>query len=76
MKPCARCVVTTLDPDTGVAGREPLATLAGYRRIGSKVYFGQNVIHRATGTISVGDAITVMSSGAPRPDLDAIPANT
>jgi uncharacterized protein YcbX len=55
-----------------VAGREPLTTLASYRRVGSKVYFGQNVIHRAAGTISVGDAITVIEAGSPRPDPDGI----
>jgi len=33
VKPCSRCVVTTVDPDTGLAeGPEPLRTLATYRR--------------------------------------------
>jgi uncharacterized protein len=34
VKPCDRCVVTTIDPATAEPGREPLRTLAGYRRNG------------------------------------------
>jgi hypothetical protein len=53
-KPCARCVVTTVDQATGVAGAEPLRTLATYRRGESGVLFGQNVVHRGTGSLTVG----------------------
>jgi uncharacterized protein YcbX len=61
VKPCERCVITTVDIHTGAGGREPLRTLAGYRKRGSKVLFGQNAVHRQLGTISVGDAVTVVS---------------
>lgn len=44
LKPCARCVLTTRDPDTGVKGNEPLKTLAKFRQIGTKILFGQNVV--------------------------------
>jgi uncharacterized protein len=44
LKPCARCVLTTRDPDTGVKGTEPLETLAKFRQIGTKILFGQNVV--------------------------------
>ncbi len=45
LKPCGRCVMTTLDPDTGDSlGKEPLATLSTYRKVGRKIPFGQNVI--------------------------------
>ncbi|HET9983757.1 MAG TPA: MOSC N-terminal beta barrel domain-containing protein [Longimicrobiales bacterium] len=60
VKPCARCVVTTVDQATGVAGKEPLRTLARYRKVGSKVLFGQNVIHEGRGTIRLGDRVTVL----------------
>ena len=60
VKPCARCVMTTIDPDTGIAGHEPLRTLADYRMVGSKVMFGQNVIHDAPGRLAVGDPVTVL----------------
>ena len=59
-KPCERCTVTTTDQVTGERGVEPLRTLATYRRVGTKVYFGQNIIHRTTGTIAVGEPVKVM----------------
>lgn len=40
-KPCARCVIVNVDPATGERGGEPLKTLAGFRRQGNKVLFGQ-----------------------------------
>lgn len=57
VKPCARCVMTTIDQQTGEAGNEPLATLSTYRKIGNKVLFGQNVIPLNEGIIRVGDEI-------------------
>lgn len=61
VKPCARCAITTVDPDTAEAGREPLRTLATYRKSGSNVYFGQNAVHRRAGVITRGDAVAVVS---------------
>lgn len=57
VKPCARCVLTTIDQQTGVKGLEPLKTLASYRTINGKVMFGQNLLHEGTGTLHVGDQI-------------------
>jgi len=65
VKPCARCVITTVDPARGRAtGPEPLRTLAGYRRVGSKVLFAQNAVVRATGTLRVGAAIRTARGAA------------
>lgn len=61
VKPCARCMITTVDTETAEAGKEPLRTLSTYRKEGSKVYFGQNAVHRRLGTISIGDAVDVIS---------------
>jgi uncharacterized protein len=61
VKPCARCIITTVDTETGEAGAEPLRTLAGYRKRGSKVMFGQNAVHRAMGEINVGDGVSVLT---------------
>jgi uncharacterized protein YcbX len=69
VKPCDRCVVTTLDPATGVAGREPLRTLGGYRRWNGNVWFGQNVIHRGTGTLAPGDSVEILDTRGPEPPL-------
>jgi uncharacterized protein YcbX len=56
-KPCARCAITTVDQRAGTKGAEPLRTLAIYRRQGSGVMFGQNLIHRGLGQISVGNPV-------------------
>ncbi len=46
--PCARCVVTTTDQRTLERGKEPLRTLARYRRSADgDVNFGQNCIHES-----------------------------
>jgi MOSC domain-containing protein len=55
VKPCGRCVVTTTDQTTGERGREPLRTLATYRRRDGEVMFGQNVVHEGNGRLRVGD---------------------
>jgi uncharacterized protein len=54
VKPCDRCVVTTTDQDTTERGIEPLRTLATFRRVDGKVYFGQNVVHDRPGRLTVG----------------------
>ena len=56
-KPCERCVLTTIDQETGVAGLEPLRTLATYRRRGPNVIFGVYLAHSAVGTVRVGDEV-------------------
>lgn len=58
-KPCARCVMTTIDQQTAAKSKEPLRTLATYRQKNNKILFGQNLVHKGTGTIHVGDEITV-----------------
>lgn len=63
VKRCDRCVMTTVDQETGVvAGKGPLKTLAKYRNFGNKVLFGQNVIGLGLGTVTVGDEIQVLSN--------------
>jgi uncharacterized protein YcbX len=59
-KPCARCVVTTTDQDSGARGKEPLRTLARHRRIGSGLLFGQNLIPEHSGTLRLGDPLTTL----------------
>jgi uncharacterized protein YcbX len=60
VKLCARCVMTTIDQDRAVAGKEPLRTLSQYRTIDNKVMFGQNVLVGGAGVIKVGDSLSVM----------------
>lgn len=62
VKPCARCVLITVDQQTGKKSAEPLKTLAGYRTRNKKIMFGQNLIHSGSGTIHIGDELIVTSS--------------
>jgi uncharacterized protein YcbX len=64
VKSCARCAVTTVNPDTGVRGKEPLRTLSEYRTRDGKVHFAQNAIHARPGELRVGDALEVVKLAA------------
>uniref|UniRef100_A0A8C5JVR0 Mitochondrial amidoxime reducing component 1 n=1 Tax=Jaculus jaculus TaxID=51337 RepID=A0A8C5JVR0_JACJA len=66
---CSRCILTTVDPDTGVMDRkEPLDTLTSYRLCdpseqklyGSKPLFGQYFVLENPGTIKVGDPVYLL----------------
>ncbi len=65
VKPCSRCTITTINLETGVLEKEPLATLATYRKQDGKVYFGQNLIHSNEGLLKAGDAIEILEIGSP-----------
>lgn len=60
VKPCGRCPIPTVDPETGIKGEEPLRTLATYRVKDGKVRFGQNVIALNEGEIKEGDEIHLL----------------
>jgi hypothetical protein len=65
--PCARCVVTTYDPDTGAQSdpHEPLRTLGRFHRArDGGVIFGQNLIPENAGAVCIGDKVEVLSHGA------------
>lgn len=61
VKPCDRCVMTTIDPDSLARGKEPLRTLARHRKVGSKVLFGQNLIPDGAGRLRIGQPIEVLA---------------
>jgi uncharacterized protein len=62
-KPCARCIMPTVDPDAGAfAGKEPLRTLATFRKVGSKVLFGQNLIAENVGTLHASDQVEILET--------------
>jgi len=61
VKPCSRCVITTIDQETAEQGTEPLKTLSTYRLTeNNKVMFGMNLLHEGRGTISVGEELIVI----------------
>lgn len=60
VKPCKRCVITTIDQDTGLQGKEPLRTLSKFRKRGSNVFFGENFVPENSGTIIRGDSVDII----------------
>ena len=74
VKPCNRCMVTTIDQSEGVSiSNEPLETLAQIRRGKGGglqgVFFGQNAIPRKLGAIAVGDDVEILSKKPRHPAL-------
>ncbi len=61
-KLCARCIMTTIDQQTGTKAKEPLKTLAKYRFKNNKILFGQNLVHDGDGVITVGDELTPLTT--------------
>nr|XP_018891553.3 mitochondrial amidoxime-reducing component 1 [Gorilla gorilla gorilla] len=66
---CSRCILTTVDPDTGVMSRkEPLETLKSYRQCdpserklyGKSPLFGQYFVLENPGSIKVGDPVYLL----------------
>jgi uncharacterized protein YcbX len=68
IKPCSRCVFTTVDPVTAQKHptREPFATLKSYRRTAkSDVLFGQHLVPLNQGQIKLSDKIVVLAHKTP-----------
>lgn len=58
VKPCSRCVITTVNQSTAEKASEPLETLARFRKVGNKINFGQNLVSYDEGLLSVGSEIS------------------
>ena len=61
VKPCARCVVTTIDKETLEQSKEPLKTLSKYRKHKLGAIFGQNVIPLNGGSLRLGMNVEIFS---------------
>jgi hypothetical protein len=62
VKPCSRCQMVDVDPQTGAPGQSVLRTLAGYRRdsrLDGAVSFGMNliVLEGLDRSLEVGQAV-------------------
>ena len=68
-KPCSRCPVPTINLETAVRAKEPLATLNKIRRWNNRVFFGQNALHNVEGALSLGDVVTIEITGPRQPPL-------
>jgi uncharacterized protein YcbX len=62
VKPCARCSIVLLDPNTAERGLEPLRTLALYRRQPQRVSFAQNALVMTPGVVRVDLPIEVLET--------------
>jgi uncharacterized protein len=60
VKPCARCVVTTIDKETLAKSKEPLKTLESYRRHPLGAIFGMNAIPLNTGRLETGMNVEIL----------------
>ena len=59
IKPCARCIITTIDQSTGTKGKEPLKTLSTYRKDANSVLFGANAMMVRKGNVNKNDLVVV-----------------
>ena len=57
-KRCDRCVVTTVNQSTAEVGKEPLRTLATYRKHQNEVYFAMNAVPEREGRVAVNDSVS------------------
>jgi uncharacterized protein YcbX len=57
-----RCAVVDLDPETGTRRARVLQALAGYRRVGTDIFFGVDAVVTRAGPVHHGDAVTVAPS--------------
>jgi len=59
-KPCARCMIVNTDQQTGKRAKEPLKTLATFRKFENEVRFGMNAEHLTTNRIHLGDEVKLL----------------
>jgi uncharacterized protein YcbX len=62
VKASDRCVMTTVDPGTGVKGKEPITSLARHRRWDGKTWFAINLIPDGVGEVNEGDELEVLEA--------------
>jgi uncharacterized protein len=65
VKPCGRCIMTTINQDTTEKLPEPIRTLAKYRFQDKNINFGENLVFTGAGLheyVSIGDELNVIST--------------
>ena len=60
VKPCSRCVIPSIDPESGEKQAEVLRVLAKYRQHEGRIYFGQNLLHKKHGEITLNDPVQIV----------------
>jgi MOSC domain-containing protein len=61
VKPCSRCSIPSINPDTAEQAAEVVKTLAAYRMQGHKILFGQNLIAEGMGKLDVGMEVEILA---------------
>lgn len=61
-KPCSRCVVPSIIQESGARDPHINRALASFRRRERQIYFGQNLLYRQLGKLSVGDSVEVLEA--------------
>jgi uncharacterized protein YcbX len=70
-KPCSRCSVPGINPQTAEVTKEPLTTLSRLRKWQNKIYFGQNALHNSVGLLKIGQCVEIKISGEKQPPIFA-----
>lgn len=68
-KPCSRCSVPAINPQTAEVTKEPLTTLSRLRKWQNKIYFGQNALHNSIGNLEIGQSVDIKISGEKQPPI-------
>ncbi len=62
VKPCGRCIMTTINQQTAEKSAEPLKTLSSFRTFENKVLFGMNALVKTTGKIHLNELVHLVQS--------------
>jgi uncharacterized protein YcbX len=60
VKPCARCVIPTINLDSAAREADVFEMLRAERGSNGEVYFGQNLVHYGEGEIAVGQSVEIL----------------
>ncbi len=61
VKPCSRCVIPSLNNQTGISQKEVMQVMVTHRKRGDQVFVGQNLLHSGLGDIQVGHKVELIS---------------
>ncbi len=68
-KPCSRCSIPAINPTTAQNEPQVLKKLKQLRQAQQQTYFGQNAIHQSLGTLKIGSAVEIITTGPQQPDF-------
>ena len=60
VKPCSRCIIPAIEPESGTKRMDVIKALSEHRRRGNATYFGQNALHDLEGEIQIGDNVEIL----------------